>query len=265
VPSNGQLKKVKGGVTVEGNFPDQDRDGTEPQDEKEKVVSINDVEEGKEENTGKEKQGLFELVYGVLFDPVPTFKRMAGELPVGRTVLIFSLVKVLSVSVLWYTLSSELLSGNLAGAYDREVAQISGALIPVIIALALMYEYVKWFVYSGTLHLLADLAGGSGRASGALVVTGLAALPALLFLPIQILIALLDGNWVWDLVSFIIMLAVFLWGFILVVLGMRETQRLSTGAAVLVSLLPAMAIILAVIIFTVMAVVMLYPLANAVD
>jgi len=217
------------------------------------------------ENADREKLGLLELVYGTLFDPVHTFKRISGNPPLGWTVLIFSLVKVLSVTVLWYTLPSELMSGDIAGVYNYGMAEVFRVMVPVIIAGALVYEYVKWFVYSGTLHLLADLAGGSGRAAGVLVVTGLAALPSLLFLPVQILITFLDGNWLAGLINFLIVLAVLIWGLILVIIGMRETQRLSTGLAVLVSLIPAIVIVLAIVFFAVMVVAMVYPLANMMD
>lgn len=238
---------------MESNFPERDNEG---------AGSLN---ENRGEDAGRGKLGLFELVYGTLFDPVQTFKRISGKPPLGWTVLIFSLVKVLSVTVLWYTLPSELMSGDLAGVYDYGMAEVFRVMVPVILAGALVYEYVKWFVYSGTLHLLADLAGGSGRAAGVLVVTGLAALPSLLFLPVQILITFLDGNWIAGLINFLIVLAVLIWGLILVIIGMRETQRLSTGSAVLVSLIPAMAIVLAIVFFTVMVAVMVYPLANMVN
>lgn len=212
------------------------------------------------------KQGLLELIYGVLFDPVKTFKRIAVEIPVGRTVLIFSIVKLLSLSVVWYTLSSGLLSrGDLAGLGGYGGPPIAGAIIPVIMAVALIYEYVKWFVYSGALHLLADLAGGSGRAAGVLVTTGLAALPALLFLPFQILAAFFSGHWASGLVSFLIALAGMVWGYILVVVGIRETQRLGTGSAVLIALVPAGVIILVILIFVVLMAAMLMPMAGMID
>lgn len=252
---------------MESNYPEKDRDDIEAHEvENHEVESIDVISGGTLNDAGKdagsEEMGLFELVYGILFDPVATFKRITAQLPIGRTVFIFSLVKVLSVSVLWYTFTSEL-AGNMAGVYDRDAAQVSRAMVPLVIVVVLVYEYIKWFTYSGTLHLLADLAGGSGRASGMLVVTGLASLPSLLFLPVQILLAFLNGNWISDLVNFIMILAALIWGFLLVVLGMRETQRIGAGSAVLISLIPAIIVILAIIFFTVMAVFMLYPLADA--
>lgn len=271
---------------MESNFPEKDKDSAGAHSEEENILHINGGEINKESGAARadgegepaeglpfpesahgEKQGLFELVYGALFDPVQTFKRISGKLPLGWTLLIFSLVKVLSVTVFWYTLSSDLMSRDIAGVYDYDygTADIFRVMVPVIIAGALVYEYFKWFVYSGALHLLADLAGGSGKAAGVLVVTGLASLPALLFLPVQILITFWGGNWMAGLINFLIMLSVLIWGFILVVIGMRETQRLSTGSAVLVSLLPAIAIVLATVFFTVMVATMVYPLANMVD
>ncbi|KJS69518.1 MAG: hypothetical protein JL50_01580 [Peptococcaceae bacterium BICA1-7] len=268
---------------MESNFPERDKEGAGLLNPEDSVLDINSdanreggadraddegvPSEGLQspEDAGREKLGLFELVYGTLFDPVHTFRRISNNLPLGWTVLIFSLVKVLSVTVLWYTLPSELMDRDIAGVYDQGMEEVFRVMVPVIIAGALVYDYVKWFVYSGALHLLADLAGGSGRAAGVLVVTGLAALPSLLFLPVQILITLLGGNWMADLINFLIVLAVLIWGLVLVIIGIRETQQLSTGSAVLVSLIPAIAILLAIVFFAVMVAAMVYPLANMVN
>ena len=43
--------------------------------------------------------GFLELIYGVLFDPVKTFRRIAQSPPLGSSAVIFSMVKVLSAAV----------------------------------------------------------------------------------------------------------------------------------------------------------------------
>ncbi|MHB8157589.1 MAG: YIP1 family protein [Desulfocucumaceae bacterium] len=219
------------------------------------------ADEVKEKEELKAAPGFLELIYGILFDPVKTFKRIADPLSPGRAALIFSIVKILTVSILWYTLSSDLGAGDM-GLYDYRLAKILMAMIPIIIIGALILEYLKWFIYSGILHLLADLIGGAGRAAGVLATTGLAALPALLFLPVQIFALLYRGNGISELTIFFILIVVQVWGFVLVVFGLRETQRLSTGQAVLVALIPAISIVLLGILFIILLVSMAIPMSS---
>lgn len=219
-----------------------------------------------EKEPQKSSPGFLELIYGVLFDPVKTFQRAADDLPLGRTVLIFTLVKILSASmILWYTsdtLASELTSGGMPGLEANLVSEIIQIVIPVFIIMVLVYEYIKWFVYSGLLSLLADLMGGKGRAVGAMISTGLASLPSLLFVPFQIIAAAFGGKGLSDIVNFLVLVIVLIWGFILVVIGLRETQRLTTGSAVLVALIPALSFIVLFILLIILVITMMAPIIS---
>ncbi len=191
--------------------------------------------------------GVLELVYGTLFDPVATFRRVAEHLPMGKVLLIFSMVKLLSFSVLLTGgfFSPHFLFGDMAaGPGGGAMEAAARAMTPALVALGLIYEYAKWFVYGGVLYLLAGLSGGGGRAAGVLAVTALASLPALLFLPVQILLALLEGaGRTAGAVNVLVWFVVLIWGAVLVALGLRETQGLSTGRSVAVALAPAAGII----------------------
>ncbi|MCL6478787.1 MAG: YIP1 family protein [Peptococcaceae bacterium] len=192
--------------------------------------------------------GFLELIYGILFDPVKTFQRIAASPPLKNVVLIFSLVKVLSVLVGGY-LAAKFMFAGLTGGVPAGLDKLFRCTAPVMAVFGLVYEYVKWFVYSGLLYFLAELSGGRGRAVGALTATGLASLPTLLALPVQILAAVLGGTggMAW-FVNILLSLAVLVWGVVLVIIGVRETQRLSTGSAVMVVLIPAVTLaVLAVI------------------
>jgi len=202
--------------------------------------------------------GLLELIYGVLFEPVRTFRRIAPAPPLGKITLLFSLVKVLTAAVLWlsWNSSSGLAFWGLPGG-GRGPAGLVRSLAPLAALAALVYEYLKWFVYSGILYLLAELAGGRGKSAGVLAATGLASLPALPALPLQVLILVMGGSGALSgPLGILIWLAVITWGAVLVILGIRETQGLSTGRAVLVALAPPVTAVALMILLLVLLIVL---------
>ncbi|HAG08923.1 MAG TPA: YIP1 family protein [Desulfotomaculum sp.] len=192
------------------------------------------------ETVPPEKPGFLELIYGVLLDPRPTIRQVAGQPPVGLTVLIFTLVSVVNV------LSSVLVTvgkGNLVfPGLPQTAVQTIHALIPVIILLWLGLKYLQWFVYSGVLHLVATLLGGRGYAQGVFAVTGLAILPSLFIVPLNLLF-----YWImtpsFTIIVTLLSLLIYVWGIILVIIGLREVYNFSTGKALLVLFLPLIAII----------------------
>lgn len=213
--------------------------------------------------SAKAAPGVLELIYGTLFDPVKTLRRIAESPPLGKAALIFSIVKVLSVLVFITGgfFSSELVFGDMEGLPGPGMEAVMRAVAPVAAVLGLAYEYVKWFIYSGVLYLLAELLGGRGKAAGVLASTGLASLPALLFLPVQILLVVIGGSgWVSGFLNILIWLAVLCWGAVLVVIGLRETQRLSTGRALVTALAPPAGIIVLFILILVLIIALAVPL-----
>ncbi|MFZ5649707.1 MAG: YIP1 family protein [Bacillota bacterium] len=209
---------------------------------------------------GKGVPGMLELIYGILFDPVGTFRRTAHSPPLGRTLAVFSLVKIMTILVGGYFLSLRMMNGSLAGFGGLGIGEAIEIMAPVVAAMVLVYEYLKWFVYSGILYLLAELAGGRGKAAGVLTATGLASLPALLILPVQILAAVFGGKALSGVADVLIWLAVMIWGAVLVVIGLRETQQLSTGRAVMVALTPALGLIIIFILAIVLLAGIIAPL-----
>ncbi|GBF35669.1 hypothetical protein DCCM_4798 [Desulfocucumis palustris] len=194
------------------------------------------------------EKNFFEMIYGVLFDPVETFRRVAAAPPLGRVLLVYALVSVLG-ALMGYYFSSRVLQADMyrgAGIFSGAM----GTILPLIIFGGLLVTFVKWFVYSGLLHLVAELFGGSGRAVGVLAVTGLASLPALLFIPFELLLLLAAGEGpAATIVSGLFSLGSAVWGFVLVVLGIREVHGITTGRALAVALTPALALIALSILF----------------
>lgn len=206
--------------------------------------------------------GFLELIYRVLFEPVKTFRRIAGNVPTGRVVLIFSTVKVLSmvVFVMGGMYSQSIFPGPFDGGSGQAMIKMMKAMLPVLAILGVFYEFTKWFLYSGLLYFLSELFGGRGKALGVLATTGLASLPILVFMPFQILLVAFGGIELSGSVSILIGLATMVWGFILVVLGLRETQQISTGRAVAVALTPAAVAVMLLILLFVLILAVLVPM-----
>lgn len=206
---------------------------------------------GVDEKVDEDKdRGLFDLIYGVLFDPVKTFREVALSPPLGRAALIFAVVNILGAVMGYYT-SSRVLLGEMDGITALG-AQIVEALFPLFVLGGLFFQFVKWAVFSGLLHLAAELYGGRGRVLGVLAVTGLAALPSILLLPIDLL--LLITGWEGAAAAWLTILpgiASYVWGVALVVVGLREVHKFSTWRSVAAVLTPGVVMVILLILLVV--------------
>lgn len=182
----------------------------------------------------KPPPGFLELIYGVLFEPGTVFRKVVARPPLGQTVIIFTLVNVI-VALMNALVTSRLM-------YQHATDQMAGfmhALSPVLGILGLVFQYGKWFFYSGLLHLLAELLGGRGRATGVFIITGLASLPSIFIVPVNLLLFLFGvRGFTLSVLIYLLGIIILVWGAFLLVLGIREEHRFSTGRAVAVVLLP---------------------------
>lgn len=185
-------------------------------------------------NIKRQPPGFLELVYGVLFEPVVTFQRVVQQLPLGQTILIFTLVNVI-VCVLNAFLAPHFIGYQETG----RLAMLTKAMAPALAGAGLLFQYAKWFVYSALLHLLAELLGGRGRAVGVWVIAGLASLPAIFLAPVELLLFLCGvTGFILSLLTYLLGFVVLVWGAVLLVIGLRQEHGLSTGRAVTVVFLP---------------------------
>jgi len=204
---------------------------------------------------------FFELIYGVLFEPVRTFRRASESLPMAGTVAVFSVVNIALLINMY--LSVKNIAGSYAGIDYPGTQGMLDAFIPVLLVALLIFMYIKWFLYSGLLFLLAELIGGHGKAAAVLIVTGLASLPGLILLPIQVLISFFGGSSLAIVIDYMFSLAFYSWGVVLVVVGIRETQHFSTARSVFTVFLPAIVIILIILIMLLLSAAVLTPLLNS--
>ncbi|MDI6710900.1 MAG: Yip1 family protein [Thermoanaerobacterales bacterium] len=184
--------------------------------------------------------GFLETVYGVLFDPVATFRRMREAPPLGLTAGVVTVVN--SATALMSILTFRMLPADPSG-----FGTALGGLAPFIALIGFFFWYLKWLGYGAVLHLTAQLLNGEGGPKATLVAYGLTGLPSLLLLPLQGLMAVLrPGGLAESLITALFGLAVLVWSTVLLVLALREMHNLTTGRAVAVVAVPAAVLLLAV-------------------
>jgi hypothetical protein len=188
------------------------------------------------------KQDFFDLIYGVLFNAAATFRNLADAPPIGQAALVLVILTlsngIVSLSFLRLTFS------EIPGV-DPVITQILSGAFPVLLLLALVFAGLRWFVSGAVLHLLAELLGGRGTPKGTLTVCALAGLPGIFLVPIELLVRLLVvSETAGAILTGIAGVVALGWGAVLLVIGLREIHRFSSGNAVLTIITPVTVFIL---------------------
>lgn len=205
--------------------------------------------------TDQGSPGLAELVYGVLFNPVKTFRSISKHPPLFHGFLIFFGVVILTsltntLAPLSLSASAEL---NSALARTKSFIGIIGAL----------FALIGWFVEAGLFQLLAEFLGGRGRAVGVLTVLALAGIPKVLVIPFQVISYLLAGSLFGRFLVIAASIIIFVWWAVLLVIGLREIQEFSTARSVATLLIPLGILGLTVVVFVLTLVGLIIPFLGA--
>ena len=175
--------------------------------------------------------GFVELLYGVLFSPKAAFRRIVDENLLFQGFVIFVVITLLT------SLIDFLGIRNFSGIPSEFVSSFSQA-GPYLGITAVVFAFISWFFKAGILQLFAELLGGQGRAVEVLTVLALAATPKVFVIPFQVLGFFLVGSFAASFLSVAVSISVSVWSLVLVVIGIRETQKLSGGRAVAAVALP---------------------------
>lgn len=202
------------------------------------------------EETNQPPLQLYEIIYGVLFDPVSTMKKVAVNPPLYNTLLIVIFVSLISLLTNLYSSSQGFSNLGLNGIPFPQSANISQAMraaTPLLAILGTIFMFLKWFFYSALLHLVADFYGGRGRARTVFVVYGLAGLPEVFLVPLGVMSIWLSSGLATGIMA-LANLLILIWGIFLLTIGLREAHHFSTGRAVAVIFTPVIALLLLAII-----------------
>ena len=215
-------------------------------------ISNAEREDGSRDNPHetRNKEGILELVYGVLFEPVRTFTGLTRQPPVMAAVVIVVLLNLAEALMGLFTTPQYMRGLQLPNLPELDV--LYSMLVPLAAVGGFFLAFAKWFLMAGLLHLLAELYGGRGGVRGVFTVYGLAGLPAALMIPVQMLAVLFTSSAAFNAITGILSLAVFIWSVVLLIIGIREVHGFGTGKAALTVFTPALAIVLMLIIGLIM-------------
>lgn len=158
---------------------------------------------------------ILEQIYGILFQPAVALREICHTRPLKHAVAI---IVAATVFTTW------------AGYF----AVLSNGMI-VIVSIA--FTLVAWFLNCAIIHLMAELLGGNGQATGLLTANGYTQVLRIFSVPIIVLASLMPAQWKLDLIA-LGSTAIVIWEAVLTVIAIRENYNLSTGRAVLALVLP---------------------------
>lgn len=174
--------------------------------------------------------GFFEIMYGMLFQPVGTLRALREEKPVALGLLTFFLVSAVSL------LFKKALYTLILPSYLLNLVQKTGWLFSGI---SLLSAVIMLLVMTGVLSLLSELLYHKGNGPGLLCCLSFCIIPGVLGPPLYYAGALLGYKGLGWFLSFL----VGVWVIILQVLALREALELNTGQAVLLYIMPVLALV----------------------
>ncbi len=187
------------------------------------------------------RYSFIELIYGILFAPAVTFRKISQDPP-----LLYGFIVFFTVEVLIF-LTSTLIPPD----FSRIPLEIADGLVkagPYLGIIGVLLAFLGWFIQAGVFQLFAEFLGGQGRAIGVLTVLAFADLPSIFIIPFQVIGYFTADSFLGSFLATAVPIIVFVWWAVLLIIGLRETQQFSTGKAVATLLIPAAILGAAVII-----------------
>lgn len=187
---------------------------------------------------------LLDNIYGTLFSPVPTFKRMIEE----KTSIATAVIVVLIASICsgaGSALTQSILSYSGFGGYPGfEAYQMQSMMSPAaLLVMGVVGGMIGWVIMAGVLHLVAKVLGGKGTFEGMLLLMGFATLPNIFQAPVG-LIAFFSGGLSGLTISLGLGALLGLWILALNVIAIREAQGFTTGKAIVTLILPVVLLVI---------------------
>jgi len=180
-----------------------------------KTVDSSNLAGSSNERAGFESLGLFEALYGVLFQPVLTIKKLAAAEPVSLAVFISFLVSLAAFAP--RIADRAVVSPNLAPIFLL-------ALLTALINLLLLFTGVLFFT------LFARFLGGDSNYFGFFSAAGVSQFVLLLY-PVVVFISRIAG--LPDYLGLFLRILLLVWYYLLFLISLRESQKISSIRAAL--------------------------------
>ena len=179
---------------------------------------------------GQPKDGILDLIYGVFFEPARTFAGLSNQPALRTTVIIVVFLELAIALMAFFDVSQQ---------YATEIAISAPLFVVGVVFIAL----IKWFFMTGLLHLVAAFYGGWGDVRSVFAVYGLAGLPAVLMIPLELLTIILAPGMALSMVTVLLTLVVLIWSVVLLIIGIREVHGFSSEKAALTVFTPVLAVV----------------------
>ena len=192
---------------------------------------------------------LLENIFGTLFSPASTFRRMSEERTAVTTAAIVVLIACICSGAGGLLTQSAFMSlfAELPGFEEMTFSPIASMTISVVVG------FILWVVITGILHVVAKILGGTGAFTEMLVLMGFAMLPNIFQAPIG-LIALFYGGLTGAFIAIGLGGILAIWVLILDVLAIREAHKFSTGRAIATLVLPFVVLMVLVFVLIIVAI-----------
>ena len=184
------------------------------------------------------KPVITELIYGALFAPASTFRRISGDPPLFYSFIVFLAVLVLTSLV-------QIVIPQQVGNLPPELADALSGTGPYLGIIGAVFSVIGWFIQAGVFQVFAELFGGRGRAAEVLTVLAFASVPGVVIIPFRIFSYYTPDSLLISLLTMAVTLAVIVWRIAILTIGLRETHQFSTGKALAAIFVPGAVILLA--------------------
>jgi hypothetical protein len=186
---------------------------------------------------------VIEILYGIVFQPVPTFRYLGSSKPLFLALTAFS-VSALSNMII-----------NLGINQNTGIAaSLPEAYIGIYLLLGLIISLAVLAAAAAVYNLLGEIMFQQANGRGMLCCLALAFVPGILAPPLQYAFSILN----WGFWNAGISLLAFVWVIVLQIIGIREALVIQGGQALLLFLLPGVILAL-LILFTLVLLVFLLP------
>lgn len=201
--------------------------------------------------------GYAELVYGTIMSPVSTFRRISTEPPLFKSFIIYIVVVILAA-----------LTGAIipeSSVVPSELSEVTIQAGPYLSVIAVLGNLVLWFLQGGVYQIFGELLGGTGKGLTTLTVLALAEIPRALLIPFQVLNYFLGESGISSFIYTVLTIGFMIWSGFILIIGLRETQKISTFRSVISVLAPIIIAILLIILLLAGLIVFLYPMIGSLN